>query len=316
MLIDLINSGFPVHQYVSGKPQLVNVDHLRGYQIFDCNETASQIIESIERFERPDLNIPGKPVFTTWKFTENARTILGMGGDDINYLTFANLILPYQGTWLEYDIERFIRKNHPTHRYLASGIALSDVSDQITHEMRSDGARSLILWEFFNHYVEGTHTAIVNEDDAFVVVGDEGVFLRHFHTQQDLTYRQQTPLVISLLTLMMLNFQQLKSVKKCPPKPSRQQRRYAERNGMPLYIPIGYHVLTIETELFSRDDTSTCDAQLVPGEHRKKGGWENAWHTVRQHKRTMHKTGATTVVRSHHRGNPFKGIHWKDYKVS
>jgi hypothetical protein len=116
---------------------------------------------------------------------------------------------------------------------------------------------------------------------------------------------QYTPFIVLLVALMMLNCGVLKSTVKEAPLKSRQQRRYEERHPQRATPPpVKYYTLEIDLDKTQRGSASPS----------KKGGWEQAWHKVRGHLR-HYKSGKVVPVRPFSKGNPFKGVILKDYKL-
>jgi hypothetical protein len=111
--------------------------------------------------------------------------------------------------------------------------------------------------------------------------------------------------LVTMLAMMMLGTKVGTAVQSPEVKETRQQRRYRERHpNRATPPPVRYWTLEVDPNVIAPDTPGTSG----------KGGWEVCWHRVRGHLRHL-KSGKVVPIRAHSKGNPLKGVIFKDYAV-
>lgn len=295
-------------------------DYIEGATSFDIGEVADQLIDQIL-----PVDINGVSCFKTVltaKYHELVKRPIHTNSDTeyqaLDMKQLIGIIPPFDSCFFEYA----------THKYFASGssgtterncgihlasMPIEYIQKKIPDYQERGITFALSATVFFRHFINGQYRA-TRETVAYITADADGrvVTFRIEALLPDNVDRslpqnvpQLQPIVVLLVALMMLNCKMLKSTLVEPPPKSRQQRRFEEGHPNRATPPLVRHY-TLKIDL-DKTGTGTSGAG-------KKGGWEQAWHQVRGFLRRT-KSGKVVVVRPHARGNPLKGVIFKDYKL-
>ena len=278
-----------------------------GSTVFDISEVADQIIER-------SVETPGGG--TTTSFTAKGKELVKLcphpTRDDcltLDISQYVGIIPPFDNCFFEYPTTKY------EHSAANCGIhVLSMPQEWIAAKYPGEGFEHLMLVTIFFRFVISGVSQTGRETVATIASDSEGRVLAYQLTaciphgvdrsvQQNKP--QSTPFIVLLVALMMLNCGMLKSTLTEPPPKTRQQRRYEERHPQRA-TPPPVRFYTLEIDL---DKTGTGASGAG-----KKSAWEQAWHKVRGHLR-HYKSGKVVPVRPYSKGNQFKGVVFKDYKL-
>ena len=280
---------------------------IEGSTVFDISEVADQIIES-------SVETPGGG--TTTSFTPKGKELVKLcphptleGYQTLDVSRYVGIIPPFDNCFFEYPTTKY------EHSAVDCGIhVLSMPQEWIAAKYPGAGFEHFMLVTIFFRFVINGLSRTGRETVATIASDAEGRIVDYqivacVPDSVDRSLRQNrpqyTPFIVLLVALMMLNCGMLKSTLAGPPPKSRQQRRYEERHPNRTTPPlVRYHVLEIDLDKTQRGSASPS----------KKGAWEQAWHQVRGHLR-HYKSGKVVPVRPFSKGNPFKGVILKDYKL-
>ena len=292
-------------------------DYIEGATCFDVSEVADQLVESV-------TEVPGQgnAVLYTPKGREVVK-LVPMPGDEnkrtIDYSQFIGIIPPFTDCFFEYPEHNYVSHGEMgPFRILGRGIHLWSASpDWIALKIPDAQERGIKFVMQATVFTDtGTHGnhIVARETVAYIATGADGNVIacnieallpdgtdRSLPTNQP----QFSPIMVMLVALMMLNCSMVKRTLTEPPPKTRQQRRYEERHPQRA-TPPPVRFYTLEIDL---DKTGTGASGAG-----KKSAWEQAWHKVRGHLR-HYKSGKVVPVRPYSKGNPFKGVVFKDYKL-
>ena len=280
---------------------------IEGSTVFDISEVADQIIER-------SVEIAGGG--TTTSFTPKGRELVKLcphptreGYQTLDISQYVGIIPPFENCFFEYPTTKY------EHSAVDCGIhVLSMPHEWIAAKHPGEGFAHFMLVTIFFRFVINGVSKTGRETVATIASDAEGRVLEYgivaclpdgVNRSLRQNQPQTAPFIVLLVALMMLNCGMLKSTLTEPPPKSRQQRRYEERHQQRTTPPLfRYYTLEIDLDKTQRGSASPS----------KKGAWEQAWHQVRGHLR-HYKSGKVVPVRPFSKGNPFKGVILKDYKL-
>jgi hypothetical protein len=291
-------------------------DYINGATAFDIGEVADQLIKGVTE----------QPQGVLYDFTPKGlelikvRSLPGDGGEvrTIDATQYVGIVPPHENCFFEFSVRH--DRDHPDRGWsiLEVGIHLASMSQEWIAAKHPDHEErgikfAMSVTVFLHSLVQGRH--VVGREIVASMTSDFGGRLITCDVEAllpngvDRSLPQNQPqsilFAVMLVALMMLNCRMVKRTLTEPEPKSRQQRRYEEQHpNRATPPPVGYY--TLEIDLDQPHSTSSSPS--------KKGGWEQAWHKVRGHLR-HYKSGKVVPVRPFSKGNPFKGVVFKDYKL-
>jgi hypothetical protein len=271
---------------------------------FDVAEIADQIIQRV--------TLRGNVLCIT--LTENADQLLKLVPIDgtkkrLDQSQYMGIIPPFERVCFEFPASKYgdIALDYAM---LIDAIDLEQIPPAL--DLPDGCVHGMHVTVLAHLRVNGNHHA-ARETVALILSGAEGELLELrmkacIPPGEDPTLPQNQPkiaqVLVTLLSLMMLNTKLLKSELTPEPVLSRQQRRWNARHPERAPKPaVRYHILKIDPSKLPSDQHDSG-----------RGGWEMAWHMVRGHLR-RYKSGKVVAVRPHSRGNALKGMVLKDYEL-
>jgi hypothetical protein len=272
--------------------------------VFDISEIAAQMIES-----HVDLGLEG--ISTT--FTEVGKEWLPFdkSTSSPDKGRFVGIIPPFESCWFEYP-SRLVGTPAGLPVEVDVAVHLWALRPEEVAMQCGDGYKFAMLATVFHRHIYKGVSISTRSSTGQIASGDEGQLLLLSARScvpkgEDRTLSRNqphiTPILITLISLMLMNRQIVKTTLSPEVVKSRQQRRYEERHPSRATPPLfRFHTLSLDTNRVQHDG------------NRGTGGWETAWHVVRGFLRHC-KSGKLVTVRPHSRGNPLKGVILKDYAV-
>jgi hypothetical protein len=275
---------------------------IEGTTVFQVGEIADQLIES-----STEVIGEGTTTKVTAKGLELLRSRPDGNGFTLALGEYVGIIPPFENCFFEYPATKYIDAT------VDCGVhVFSMPKDRIEATFPGQGFAFVMYATVFFRFNFNGQWESGRETTAMFASDSEGRLLHLKMTAclpkgVDPSLRknlpQITPLLVVLVSLMMLNCRLLKSTQSLEVVKSRQQRRYEDRHPERAAPPLArYYILSLDPERTQGDGSS------------RKGGWEVAWHKVRGFLRHL-KSGKVVPVRPHARGNPLKGVIFKDYEV-
>lgn len=273
---------------------------LRETTTFDVTEIAAQLIEATHEV----LGVGRETIFT-----ETGKDLF-----KYQWEQYTGIIPPFDNCFFEYRATKE-EQIDPTITTRVGDVAVHLVSlskETIESRFPDQGFAFVMHGTVFFRSILENGKSRTSRETVCLIASDSGGQVKRVAVERCLppgadrsaleNLPLQTPIIVVLISIMMLNRQLVK--KASPPE------RVLNRGGFTgpsssVDPPVDrYYTLALNTDRVRIDN----------GNRQGKGGWTQALHEVRAFFRHM-KSGKVVPVRSHLRGDPDKGVIEKDYKM-